>query len=191
QEIVEARNGALRRVGALRGRGDQLDAIASGDDQPLADHFAVNQFAQRAREARFGERQTLAHLDRGRFMTGSDYNYAHTIREWGVGSGEWGREWLLSPLPIPHSPLSEEVVAAQRARAEPGQNYDREACYRHPGRAAAAPAGGHPVVDREEVNDPGDERHHFFRVVVPVAPVALVVPEDACGHAQRQQYESD
>src|SRR5262245_54249827 len=72
QEVVEARNDVLRRVGAVRGRGDQLDAIAGGDDQSLADHFTVNQLAQRACEARFGERQTLAHLDRGSFMTGSD-----------------------------------------------------------------------------------------------------------------------
>src|SRR5262245_64111283 len=72
QEIVEARNSVLRTLGAVRGRGDQLDAIASGDDESLADHFTVNQFAQRSCEARFGERQTLAHLDRGSFMTGSD-----------------------------------------------------------------------------------------------------------------------
>src|SRR5262245_4019924 len=123
QEIVEARNGVLRRVGSLRGRGDQFDAIASGDDQPLADHFTVNQFAQRARESRFGERQTFAHLDRGSFMTGSDYNYAHTIREWGVGSGEWGWEWVKTHS-HPHSPLptirtrGSLPARARRARSE-------------------------------------------------------------------------
>src|SRR5262245_8976510 len=98
-------------------------------------------------------------------------------REWGVGSRDGSGKDHSHPYSL--LPLSEHVVAAQSARPEPGQEHDRETGDCHPGCATATPAGGYPVMDGKQVNNPGDERHHLFRIVVPVTPVALVVPEDA------------
>src|SRR5215203_5357335 len=60
-----------------RGGGQNLDAVAGGDDQPLAHDLAVHERAQTLGARLVAERQALAHLYRRGLVVESDENYRH------------------------------------------------------------------------------------------------------------------
>src|SRR5208283_6242141 len=59
------------------------------------------------------------------------------------------------------------VAAEQKARSDKGRKDCRKTKDRKPRRSSTPPSDREPLMDKDSVNNPGDQRQYLFRVPVP------------------------